>query len=153
MSQKRTMPLLLALCMCFQLSACNNTENTETPYTALQIAESIAASQDTPLDQNVLTLGEPAFFDYITNYYNLKAETLADGAILFEGGISADEIAVFELLDIADMDDVTQTLQQYLEDRTASFFGYQPGQVATLEKAQVATNGNHIALLVCNAPP
>ena len=143
---------LLAACLLLTLTACgtraSEIDTSETGWTVQQMAQAIWDA-GTQLDGTEILPGDGLYETYLTASYGLNLSEISDGAIWAAGGTSAQEIAVFQLAADAPVEDVAEALGAYLENRTGAFTGYLPDEVVLLENARVITQGNYVALLVC----
>lgn len=148
---KRTLSLLLALILL--LPGCGQRTGSEDSSTA-QDAETIlrvmladrAESKDS---SSLIWYLEPSeVAGYTRDYYKLEELNLLDGAVVRMEGARAFELAVLRM-DEADVERVTEALQQYLLDRKGSFTGYFPDQASLAENGQILTRGGWVALDVC----
>lgn len=120
-----------------------------TQWTPRQIAQALLDSQPESPDMTAILPGDALYDTYITGTYGLDGAQIADGAILYAGGTSAQEIAV---LQSEDPEPIHQALSDYLAGRVGAFTGYLPEEAALLENARVVTRGNVTALLACPDP-
>ena len=147
--------LALAACLTLGLAACGASPAgegaVETDWTLQQMAAAVweAGSQ---LGGTEILPGDELYENYLTAGYGLDAAGVADGAIWAAGGTSAQEVAVFQAAEGASSEEIAQTLQTYLEERTGAFTGYLPEEAALLEASQVVTRGDYVALLACSDP-
>ena len=143
-------PLALSLAL---LAACSGPpETVETSLTPQKMAAVILNSQESDR-QFFLEEPDGDLFDaYITGSYQIPESYITDGAICYLGGVEAAEVAVLELSDSADVDEVEGLLESYLTSRAAAFNGYAPSQAAMAEDGRVETEGNYVALLICEYP-
>ena len=139
-------PWLLSLALVFSLSGCTAGEDAETEWTALQIARAVAAGGDA--DMTEIVPGGELYEDYVSGYYGLNTDEILDGAVLVDGGDSAQEVAVFRFT----AEDVARTaagrLEEYLSARQADFEGYMPVQAEMVSEAAVTVRGAWCAMIV-----
>ena len=93
-----------------------------------------------------------AFDGYTKNTFGIQPDDLSGGAIMYLGGINGDEIVILSLNDKANIDSTENDMRQYIERRIDHFTGYVPEVVMMLNRAVVATRGNHVALFICPDP-
>jgi len=139
---------LVLSALLWSLVGCGQGEGEETAWTAAQMAESLYAL-DAAASFERITAGEAGFADYLTNYYHIDPQDVADGAILYTGGASAQEIAVLRLESAALAEDAEEALRSYIEERTGAFTGYLPEEAAMLEQSSAVRRGSYAALLIC----
>ena len=143
-------PLALSLAL---LASCSGPpEPNETSLTPQEIAAVILNSQDSDEQFFLEEPGGDLFDAYITGSYQIPEDYITPRAICYLGGVEAAEVAVLELSDSADVEGVEELLKSYLTSRTAAFNGYAPSQAAMAEDGRVESEGNYVALLVCEYP-
>lgn len=143
-------PLALSLAL---LTACSGpTEPAETSLTPQEMAAVILNSQDSDEQFFLEEPGGDLFDAYITGSYQITEDYITDGAICYLGGVEAAEIAVLEISDTADVDEVEGLLESYLTSRADTFNGYAPSQAAMAEDGRVEAEGNYVAMLICEYP-
>ena len=148
---RKTLPLLI-LCLCL-LSACGKEagdEPTETEWSVYQMADilwNVQKAADVP-ERHVLSFGDADFDPYLRDSYQLDPAEVEDGAVIYAGGVYAQEIAVLRLTDGADMDAAAKALTDYRDARAGAFAGYAPEQYEIVEKSGTALRGRYIALLI-----
>lgn len=149
MIKKRLPAAVLALLILLWLfTGCGQGEKVETSWTTAQMAEALFVLQDESNFQRTAS-GDSAFSDYLTNYYHLNPENVADGTILFAGGTSALEIAVLQMSSADMAGETLEALQTYIQERTGAFTGYLPDEAAILEQSTAVSRGPYVALLIC----
>lgn len=135
------------------LAACNGPpEPAETSLTPQEMAAVILNSQDSDEQFFLEEPGGDLFDAYITGSYQITEDYITDGAICYLGGVEAAEIAVLEISDTADVDEVEGLLESYLTSRADTFNGYAPSQAAMAEDGRVEAEGNYVAMLICEYP-
>lgn len=148
--RRRIFLLLLALLWLF--TACGREREQVEPETTgwqpVQMARAIYGTQN-PAAENVLLWGDGLFETYITDYYGLDADEVADGAVFYAGGVYALEAAVFHLTDGADVSGAVRALEGYIDARAGAFAGYAPEQYAVVEGSAAVSRGQYAALLIC----
>lgn len=147
MNRKMVVLLLCAVCLLF-LASCGEREQEETEWSEVQMAQAIWDSQP-GLDGRALLYGEPDFDGYIADAYQISPSDVAGGAVLYAGGVYAQEIAVLRLNTNADVHAAVNALQDYISVREGAFVGYAPEQYAILERSTVAERGRFAVLLIC----
>lgn len=99
-----------------------------------------------------LTIEDNDFAAYVSGNYKIEPESIEDAAILYAGGVNADEVSVFLLTDSADISGFVENLNAYIDNRMVTFYGYMPDEALLLERAIVSTRNNYVALLICEDP-
>ena len=127
MKRRSALPLLLCL-LVLLLTACGNggKENNTTTWTTEQMAGAILAAGDSTAQVSAIRSQEAQFASYAEGYYRLN-EAVEEGTILYVGGVSALEVAVFRLAGDADTAKAEAALQAYIDGRAGAFTGYAPG--------------------------
>lgn len=139
--------LFCIACLCLPAS-CGVLQTVETDWTELQMAQSIWNTQQA-LPCETLAWGGEDFEAYLTDAYGLAASDVAGGAVLYAGGVNAQEVAVLRLPDQSGAKSVQKALESYIDARSGAFAGYAPEQYAILENSGTASRGAYIALLIC----
>lgn len=149
MKRRSALPLLLCL-LVLLLTACGNggKENNTTTWTTEQMAGAILAAGDSTAQVSAIRSQEAQFASYAEGYYRLN-EAVEEGTILYVGGVSALEVAVFRLAGDADTAKAEAALQAYIDGRAGAFTGYAPEEAAVLEQSGTAVRGQYVALLIC----
>ena len=150
---KRTFAVFLALSLLLTaLTGCGPGEDktASTPYTAAQIAGALAASQRELPALYAVTSDDPEFAPYSMLYLGEAAGECLDGVICSPTGVTACEIAVFELTDPASTAACVQTLTAYRDERVGAFFGYAPEEAELAGTGLVLTGGCFAALVICH---
>ena len=141
-----------AACLLLCLTACTSnsaeSEAVETDWTVRQMAAALWES-GSQLGGTELLPGDTLYENYLTAGYGLDPAQIADGVIWAAGGTSAQEVAVFQLAGDGSGDAAVEALQSYLESRAGAFTGYLPEEAALLERAEVISRGDYVALLAC----
>jgi len=144
---KRSFTALFFACLLLLASCGKHEEPVETDWSELQMALAVWDSQPA-LDYLTLLYGEENFNDYLADSYGIDPDGVTGGAVLYAGGVNAQEIAVLHLAENADPDAALNALKDYEHARAGAFKGYAPEQYDILEKAAAAQRGRYIALLI-----
>lgn len=146
---KKYLSLLLALLLL--LPGCG-TKPQEEDSTTAQDAETILRvmlAGRVEQDDTLAWYREPSEVEgYVKDYYKLADLALLDGAVVRIEGARAFELAVLQVNE-ADVETVTEALQQYLLNRQGSFTGYFPDEASMAENGRILTRGGWVALDVC----
>ena len=142
MKRRSALPLLLCL-LVLLLTACGNggKENNTTTWTTEQMAGAILAAGDSTAQVSAIRSQETQFASYAEGYYRLN-EAVEEGTILYVGGVSALEVAVFRLAGDADTAKAEAALQAYIDGRAGAFTGYAPEEAAVLESPAPPSGGS-----------
>ncbi len=138
-----------ALCLLL-LAACGGqkAEPAETDWTPAQMAQAVWDSQPA-LESRLLDCGDADFIPYLRDTLGLDPADVEDGAVLYAGGVHAQEIGIFRLTEVADADQAVKALADYQYARAGAFAGYSPEQYAIAEKAAVVRQGsNYVGMLI-----
>lgn len=140
--------LLLCAVYLFLFASCGKEEQTETEWSELQMAQALWDSQP-GMDSQALLYGEPNFGGYLADAYQISSSDVVGGAVLYAGGVYAQEIAVLRLDAGADVHTAAGALEDYIFAREGAFAGYAPEQYAILKQSAAAERGRYVALLIC----
>ena len=148
MKHLRKLLLLCILCLCV-LTACGREPAgpAETDWTPAQMAQAIWDAQP-PLECCLLDDSSADFAPYLRDTLGIDPADVAGGAVLYAGGVNAQEVGVFCLTEGADMERVLKALTDYEAARAGAFAGYAPEQYDIVEKAAVAQRGDTYAVLL-----
>lgn len=149
---KKLLPAVCLFLVMLSLAGCSGQQSSETDMTAGDIAAAIQQSQSELPELSLITAGNPDFTTWLSDYYFLQPEQVADGAICYADGVEACEIAVLILKDEKDNKTASEALNEYIQNRAGVFEGYAPKQAAMVKEGIVAPNGRYIALLICPDP-
>ncbi len=150
---KRTFTVFLAMSLLLMsLTGCGGGETLtdSTPRTAAGIAAAIAASQSELPGLYAVAFDSPEFAAYSMLYLGDSAGKCADGVICYPLGVTACEIAVFELDGAGTAEKCAETLTAYRDERVGAFFGYAPEEAELAESGLVLTRGRYAALVICH---
>ena len=147
--KRKTAARLLLICLLCLLSACGKAEPAETAWSEAQMARAVWDSQGVAEEAGALLFGGGDFTAYISEYYQIPPDSVLGGAILYAGGVSAQEVAVLRLADAEAADGAEKALQRYINDRAGAFAGYAPEQYAIVENSGTAGRGQYAVLLIC----
>ena len=147
---RKVFALTLAAACLLLLASCGKQEQeqAETGWSEAQMARVIWDSQPDLACQTLL-YGETDFDSYLADVYRIDPPDVAGGAVLYAGGVSAQEIAVLRLGGDADIQAAVDALENYIFAREGAFEGYAPEQYAILKQSAAAERGRYIALLIC----
>lgn len=140
---------MLSLLILLSLAGCEQKQAVDTNMTPNEIAESIARSQTDLPELIQITSADADFSTWVSDYYQISAEQVEDGAIFYADGVKASEIAVLVLTNQKNAEAARATLSKYIESRTGIFEGYAPQQAALAKGGIVSVNGKYVALLIC----
>lgn len=141
--------LLYMFCLLL-LTACGGQkeEPAETDWTPAQMAQAVWDSQPA-LESHLLDCGDADFIPYLRDTLGLDPADVEDGAVLYAGGVHAQEIGIFRLTETADADQAVKALADYQYARAGAFAGYSPEQYAIAEKAAVVRQGsNYVGMFI-----
>ena len=147
--KRKTAAWLLLACLLCLLSACGKAEPTETAWSEAQIARAVWDSQNGAEEAGAILSDSGDFASYLSEYYRISPDSVQGGAILYAGGVSAQEVAVLRLTDADTASGVEKALQSYIDDRAGAFAGYAPEQYAIVENSGTASRGQYAVLLIC----
>ena len=137
---------LLALCLC----ACGSspTESKTLDMTALQ-TQLLEKADQLPEMQSVSSADSEAssLFSYLST---LDYDKVAGYLLSYSSSGTADEIALVQVKDSADLDAAKQSLEEHLQQRQRLFQQYSPAEAKRAEDALLYTRGDCVVLLICD---
>ncbi|MBQ2953728.1 MAG: DUF4358 domain-containing protein [Clostridia bacterium] len=134
--------VLCLLMLCMALTGCGSTQAKIDGMTCAQIAENVqaAASFVALTDVNE---------SYLEKYLWVDAENLEDWVMRRDATRATPEmILVLKVKAGVDVAEIRQAVQDYHDEQTATYRGYQPAQMPKLESASVMVQGQYIVLVV-----
>ena len=134
--------LLLALTGCSQKPA-------QTEMAPSDIVSAIAESQANLPALTTITSEHEDFATWLTDYYLIPSDQVADGSISYAEGVEASEIAVLRMEKEEDCKTAETALKEYLKNRAGIFEGYAPQQAALVKNGAIAVNGCFLSLMIC----
>lgn len=140
---------ILSLNLLLLLAGCGKKQPSETDMAPEEMVKAIAESQEELPDFQQATFGEADFSSWLTIYYQIPDDQVEDGAVCYEEGVEASEIAVLKLVDGADAEEIKTALTEYKENRAGVFEGYAPLQAALARDGLVFVHGKYVVLLIC----
>lgn len=149
---KKILYCAFTLLFLFSLMGCSKQEVSETDRTPDEIAANIVSSQRELPELRQMTSEDTEFDTWLSDYYLLQPEKVAEGIIYYADGIEASEIAVLQLMDEKDGKEVEEALNEYIWNRASVFEGYAPQQAAMVKDGIVAVKGRYMALIICSEP-
>lgn len=90
------------------------------------MAAVIQQSQQELPKLTLITPEDTDFTTWLSDYYLLQAEQVADGVICYADGVEASEIAVLVMADEKDCKEAEEDLKKYIRNRAGVFEGYAP---------------------------
>ena len=140
---------ILALFIIFSLSGCSEETLSETNMTPNGIASRIAESQSDLPEMKQIIYSDSDFEMWLSEYYQISAEQIEDGAIYYADGVEASEIAVLVMSDEKNAGNTQAALEEYRERRVQVFEGYAPEQESLAKNGVSVIRGRYAALLIC----
>lgn len=156
---KKIITGLSVLALAFSITACGGKGGEATKSETKAEAEVKTQDLKTIADRlqkeikydDELSQMEADMFDIL--YAGFPADKVKDKIIfLSSSGGTAEEIACFEAVDEAGVEDVKKALEDRLTFQRASFKNYVPAEVSRIDKAVIETNGNYVILSISNEP-
>ncbi len=145
---KKIIALLISFAMIFAFAACSsNNEDATKNYDAIATAGALNAGMSfgAPLDKN----DNP---ESICIIYNIDPSLCTNAAMYSSGGVSADELAVFNCVDAAAVETVLQALDSRIAYLADGYSTYGPDQIPKIESAVIKTSGNTVIFCICENP-
>lgn len=143
---RRVLSMILAALL-LSLAACG-AESSRWP--ALAAAREMVSGSG--LEFAELVPGDGMFSDYVSHYYGIDPDSLADGAVLMAGGGSAAEAAALRFSDGDAAAGAAGELERYLHMREADFTGYMPAEADMVSRGRVVQRGEWCALIILPDP-
>ena len=91
-----------------------------------------------------------ASLNAIFGSYGIELEILSNGGIYSGSGITAEEIAIFEVSDQKDVPKIKKAIEKYIEGKRNAYEGYVPKELLKLKNPVVVTNGRVVVLCISN---
>lgn len=146
---KKVKYFIAVIFLLLPLAGCVKQQSGETEMAPDEIASAIMESQSELPSLKQIGSEDKDFPLWLSDYYLIQAEKIADGAICCADGAEASVIVVLELKDEKDRKTVETALEEYRKNRVGVFEGYAPQQAALVEKGSVVVNGKYVVLLIC----
>lgn len=148
-AMKKILFKIFVLFIVFSLSGCSEKQFSETNMTPNGIVDRIAESQSKLPEMKKITYFDTDFEMWLTEYYQIPAEHIADGAIYYADGVEASEIAVLLINGEKSSNAVQEAFAAYKERRAQAFEGYAPEQEALAKNGVTVTKGRYAAFFIC----
>ncbi len=144
---KKYIALILALVLAFSFAGCSGNKNEEEAPAASINVEDVYASIESAVEMNEMTILED---DMILNLLGIEAEKTVQlkVAIAKHADLLADEIWLVEAVDEAAAAEIVELANTRLELQAAASMTYSPEQYEIVNKAEIITQGNFVALIV-----
>lgn len=149
---KKLLRFILTLLLIFSIAGCSNKQSSETDMSLDDMIGVIQLSQQELPELTQITPEDADFTTWLSDYYFMQPEQVADGVICYADGVEASEIAVLVMADEKDCKEAEEDLKEYIQNRAGVFEGYAPQQAAMVKAGIVVVNGRYIALLICPEP-
>jgi len=149
---KKLLCFTLTLLLIFSIAGCSNKQTSETDMSLDDMVEVIQLSQQELPELTHIAAADADFTTWLSDYYFMQPEQVADGVICYADGVEASEIAVLVMADEKDCQEAEEDLKEYIQNRAGVFEGYAPQQAAMVKAGIVVVNGRYIALLICPEP-
>lgn len=149
---KKILYLILTLLLIFSIAGCSGQQTLETDMSLDDMIGVIRLSQQKLPELTNITPEDVDFTTWLSDYYFMQSEQVADGMICYADGVEACEIAVLEMTDEKNCKEAEEALKEYIRNRAGVFEGYAPQQAAMVKAGIVVVNGRYIALLICPEP-
>lgn len=137
---------LLALCLC----ACGNAPaGSKTIDMAALQTQLLEKADKLPEMQSVSSADSEAssLFSYLST---LEYDKVAGFLLSYAASGTADEIALIQVKDSADLDAAKKSLDDHLQQRQRLFQQYSPAEAKRAENALLYTRGDCVVLLICD---
>lgn len=149
---KKILYLILTLLLIFSIAGCSGQQTSETDMSLDDMIGVIQLSQQELPELTHITHEDVDFTTWLSDYYFMQPEQVADGVICYADGVEASEIAVLVMADEKNCKEAEEALKEYIQNRAGVFEGYAPQQAAMVKAGTVVVNGRYIALFICPEP-
>lgn len=149
---KKLLCYFFTFLLLLSITGCSKQQVSETDMAPDDIATVIQQSQQELPELKRIISEDTDFTTWLSDYYLLQAEQVADGVICYADGVEASEIAVLAMTDEKNCKSAEKVLNEYIRNRVGVFEGYAPQQAAMAKEGIVVVNGRYIALLICPKP-
>ena len=145
---RMTLLFYIATLLCLS-TACGGQkeEPAQTDWSPAQMARAVWDSQPA-LGGYPLSSGDGDFEPYLRDSLGVDPADVAEGAVLYAGGVNAQEVVVLRMAEEEDVEDALKTLADYADARAGAFAGYAPEQYDIAEGAAVAERGRYAMLFI-----
>lgn len=145
---RMTLLFYIAALLCLS-TACGGQkeEPAQTDWSPAQMARAVWDSQPV-LEGYPLASGDEDFEPYLRDPLGVDPADVAEGAVLYAGGVNAQEVVVLRMAEEEDVEDALKTLADYADARAGAFAGYAPEQYDIAEGAAVAERGQYAMLFI-----
>lgn len=149
---KKILYLILTLLLIFSIAGCSGQQTSQTDMSLDDMIGVIQLSQQELPELTNITPEDVDFTTWLSDYYFMHSEQVADGVICYADGVEASEIAVLVMAEEKNCKEAEEALKEYIQNRAGVFEGYAPQQAAMVKAGIVVVNGRYIALLICPEP-
>lgn len=149
---KKILYLILTLLLIFSIAGCSGRQTSQTDMSLDDMIGVIQLSQQELPELTNITPEDVDFTTWLSDYYFMQSEQVADGVICYADGVEASEIAVLVMAEEKNCKEAEEALKEYIQNRAGVFEGYAPQQAAMVKAGIVVVNGRYIALLICPEP-
>ena len=145
---RMTLLFYIATLLCLS-TACGGQkeEPAQTDWSPAQMARAVWDSQPA-LGGYPLSSGDGDFEPYLRDSLGVDPADVAEGAMLYAGGVNVQEVVVLRMEEEENVEDALKTLADYADARAGAFAGYAPEQYDIAEGAAVAERGQYAMLFI-----
>ena len=146
---RMTLLFYIAALLCLSTACGGQKEEgpAQTDWSPAQMARAVWDSQPA-LEGYPLASGDEDFEPYLRDPLGVDPADVAEGAVLYAGGVNAQEVVVLRMAEEEDVEDALKTLADYADARAGAFAGYAPEQYDIAEGAAVAERGQYAMLFI-----
>lgn len=146
---RMTLLFYIAALLCLSTACGGQKEEgpAQTDWSPAQMARAVWDSQPV-LEGYPLASGDEDFEPYLRDPLGVDPADVAEGAVLYAGGVNAQEVVVLRMAEEEDVEDALKTLADYADARAGAFAGYAPEQYDIAEGAAVAERGRYAMLFI-----
>lgn len=159
--------LFVIVCLMFVITtACSNNPSTNNSSQSSGNSQSNSNSQsqsqdnsDAMIDKSDEIMDTLSFRDTmsilsddaVANFYELD-ESILKNMVVYKGatGATAEEIAIFELNDAKDAEQMIKICETRLQDLKVQYENYKPEEMTIIDDGVIEVNGNLVMLAVCD---
>lgn len=142
MKMKRILAMILTAALLVSAVGCGGKDDTKEVLDPAKVADDMLAVF-APQGELQELVG-----DTVSSFYNIDSEVISGQKVYVSTAWIAEEIAVFAVKDGKESD-AKKMLETRISDLKASFDGYLPDELASLEaSARILTKGNLVCLLI-----
>ncbi len=148
---KKTISVLLFLCLAFAFASCNNTSAYRDDIACEALA--VNAEKKVNLKDTLAFVEEGDMTLSVLPHISEAVATATDSKVRFTGGFSFDEYGIFHCTDSAAVEKVQKNAKDYVKSRAEDtlYRSYFPGEEYKLDEAEVKVFGNYVVFAILSS--